>query len=149
VGEERREASGYKKLMAWRKADELAIGTYRAVDGSSFKLRWLASQMIRAAVSVPANIAEGYCRGSLRDYLRHLDIARGSLGELEYYLHFARETGLIQERVLTQLNTLHVEAGSLLYGLIRSLDVKLGEGDWSHRSLKEESPEYLYDQTNH
>lgn len=70
--------------MAWRKADELGSAVFQALQEGQRPI-WLVAQVTRAAVSVPANVAEGYTRGALRDYLRFLDIARGSLAELEYY----------------------------------------------------------------
>lgn len=88
---------------------------------------WLTSQAIRAAVSAPANIAEGYTRGSLREYLHHLSIARGSLAETEYYLHFMRRNGIVDVDAYERLSSLHGEASSLLYALIRSLSKKLQE----------------------
>jgi len=95
-------------------------------------LRWLTSQVIRAAVSAPANIAEGYSRGSLREYLHHLSIARGSLGETEYYLHFMHRNGIVDVDTYEQLSSMYSEAASVLYALIRSLSKKLQE-DGGHR----------------
>lgn len=98
-------------------------------------------QVARAAISVPANIAEGYCRGSLKDYLRFLESARGSLGEVEYYIHFLMRNDLIDSVTHSALSTLLSETGSLLFGLIQSLKRKLKEGDWNHDYLVGENRE--------
>jgi hypothetical protein len=91
---------------------------------------------------VPANIAEGYTRGALRDYLRFLDIARGSLAELEYYLHFLTDNGMLDASVHRELEQLNSEVGNLLVALIRSLRLKLREGTWDRARLSEDSAEY-------
>ncbi len=94
-------------------------------------------------MSVPANIAEGYALGALRDYLRFLDIARGSLAEVDYYLHFMRTNGLLNEPAYERLAGLHSDTGNLLVALIRSLRLKLENGSW-HR-VSDEVGEYLID----
>jgi four helix bundle protein len=119
--------AGYRQLRAWQKADDLACAIFALLETLPANSRWLASQVIRAAVSAPANIAEGYSRGSLREYLHHLSIARGSLAETEYYLHFMRRNGIVDVDAYEQLSSLHCEASSLLYALIRSLSKKLQE----------------------
>jgi four helix bundle protein len=124
--------AGYKQLRAWQKADDLACAFFALIETLPANSRWLTSQVIRAAVSAPANIAEGYSRGSLREYLHHLSIARGSLAETEYYLHFMRRNGAISVDAYERLSSLHCEASSLLYALIRSLSKKLQE-DGSRR----------------
>ena len=100
--------------------------------------------MIRAAVSAPANIAEGYSRGSLREYLHHLSIARGSLAETEYYLHFMHRNGVLDVDSFNRLSSLHCEAAGLLYALIRSLSKKSQE-EGSHRPYAISEDDGRYD----
>ncbi len=77
----------YKDLKVWQKAMDLVIESYRLTKLlPKSETYGLASQTQRAAVSIPANIAEGHGREHLGDYLRHLSIARGSLMELETHL---------------------------------------------------------------
>lgn len=129
---------GYKKLRVWQSADKLAIQVFGVVRQSPASPPWLAQQMTRAAVSVPANLAEGYSRGGLKDYLRFLDIARGSLGELEYYVHLVEQIRLLDDALCAQLNASLGETGRLLFGLMRSLSKKEKIGDWDRtRSAKE------------
>lgn len=122
---------GYKKLKAWQGADELAVQVFNAVKETHAIPPWLAQQMTRAAVSVPANIAEDYSRGGLKEYLRFLDIARGSLGELEYYLHLIKRLHLLDDAASARLVSAETETGRILFGLIRSLSQKQRAGDWN------------------
>ncbi|MBI2886371.1 MAG: four helix bundle protein [Chloroflexi bacterium] len=140
------ERKGYKKLRAWQKADELASTVFRAVWRTQTIPPWLREQVCKSALSVPANIAEGYSRGSLADYLRFLDIARGSLGETEYYVGFMAENGLINASIAEKLLSLLSDTGGLLFGLIRSLAQKQKAGTWKHRaSVNDEQASYLVD----
>jgi len=90
-------------------------------------------------VSVPANIAEGYSRGSIKEYIQHLQIARGSLAETEYYLLFMRDAELLAPNVLTDLDKLRSETARLLLGLIRSLQ----NGSDRPRRVGEDAVEYV------
>jgi len=135
---------GFRRLKAWQRADELACAVFQALSLVPARHRWLAEQIGKAAVSVPANIAEGYGRGALKDYLRFLDIARGSLSEVEYYLHFLRKNDIIDGGRLTPVDMLRAETGSLLFGLTQSLRDKLREGGpWQRGLIREDAEEYL------
>ncbi len=116
---------GFRELIAWQKAHQLALGIFRTTQPLSRDQNWLVTQLTRAAVSVPANIAEGYSRESTRDYLRYLQIARGSLAETEYFLLFIRDAGLLPASVVDDLDTKRTDVGRLLVGLIRSLQRKV------------------------
>ena len=115
---------GYRQLLAWQRSHELALAAFRSTQTLARKESWLYRQCMRPTVSVAANIAEGYSRGSLREYIQFLNIARGSLAETEYYLLFIREAGLLPEAQVRALDVLRAEAASLLLGLIRSLQAK-------------------------
>jgi four helix bundle protein len=112
------------KLNAWKRADELASAVFHATERLDPRHRWLGLQLVRAAISVPANIAEGYGRGYTREYLRFVDIARGSLTEVEYYVHFLSKESLVPVEEVTKLRGLRDEAGRTLHGLWNSLKIK-------------------------
>ena len=95
-----------------------------------------------AALSVPSNIAEGYTRGSLKDYLRFLDFARASLAELESHLHFMVENDLLADPAYGELDRKASDVGNILVALMRSLNLKLKDGSWNR--VSEEQAEYLF-----
>lgn len=113
----------FRDLVAWQKGMELVTLVYgETLSMPRDELFGLTSQMRRAATSVPANMAEGYGRHRLPDYLRHLRVARGSLYELDTHLEAARCVDMmIASPGLLQLLE---ETDRVLQGLIRSLEAK-------------------------
>ena len=90
------ENAGYRKLNVYIKAHELTKAIYKVTKKfPEDELFGLISQMRRCAVSVPANITEGYGRRTLADKLQFYYIARGSLNELEYYLDLSKDLGYL------------------------------------------------------
>jgi len=89
------------------------------------ELRALGTQIRRAAVSIPANIAEGHGREHLGDYLRYLSIANGSLMELETLALAAARLGMAERNQLESLLESTAETGRMLSGLVRSLRRRL------------------------
>ena len=113
----------HRNLEVWSKSVDLCIQVYRLTQSLPSEERFgLSSQLRRAAVSVASNIAEGAARGTSRDFLRFLRIARGSLVELETQLEIARRCRLCDPTsgMDDQIRTV----GQLLSGLIRSLSKK-------------------------
>jgi len=87
-------AKSFEDLVVWQKAHAWVLAVYRLSDGFPHKeIYGLTSQLRRAAVSVPANIAEGFKKRGTRDKLRFFNIAQGSLEECRYYLILARDLG--------------------------------------------------------
>jgi len=112
---------GFKNIKAWQKADDLAVSAYE-VTGKfpRHQLYTLTSQIQRAAISVPANIAEGYGRSTVADFLRFLHIAKGSLFELEYYIHLSRRLGYLQAEDYEVIASLQSETARILTGFIKA-----------------------------
>ena len=113
---------------------------YRATTGLPRGDSWLRSQANRSSVSVAANIAEGYSRGTLKEYIRFLDIARGSLAETEYHLLFMHDAGLLEADEFHEMDQLVFEAGNVLFGLIRSLRAKERAGGREPRRMVTNTP---------
>jgi four helix bundle protein len=120
------EGRGYQQLLAWQRAHQLALAVFRTTQSLASRDNWLRSQCNRAAVSIAANIAEGYNRGSAREYVQFLTIARGSLAEVEYYVLFPADAELVAAGRQRELDQLVGETGRLLLGLIRSIRTKDG-----------------------
>ena len=104
--------SNFKEVRAWQKAHQFVLLVYSTVASFPTHERFgLSSQFQRAAVSIPANIAEGYRRDGMKDKLRFLNIAQGSLEECRYYIllakDFARRNRTLHETNLKQLGRGH------------------------------------------
>ena len=112
----------YRKLVVWQKAHQLTLRTYAAAAHLSQPVAWaLRSQLLRASMSPPSNIAEGCGRGSNRDFKRFLLIALGSLNEVEYDLLLARDLRFIPENEHDSLVAQLEEVRRMLSGLIASV----------------------------
>jgi len=115
----------YRDLAAWQRARDLAIATYALTAPFPSEERFgLVSQMRRAAVSIAANIAEGYGRGSAADYSRFLRVARGSLFELESHVEIVAGLRLLDESLLKEFQERIDAAARPLSGLLRSVGVR-------------------------
>ena len=114
------QTKGYQSLLVWQKAMELAREVYVLTEKFPQKEQFgLCDQMKRAAISVPSNIAEGYRRGSKKDYAHFVSIAHGSLSELETQTLLAQS--VYPRFQYEKMLTLTDETGRMLYGLVRAL----------------------------
>jgi four helix bundle protein len=112
----------YRGLDVWQKSYLLAREVYRHTE--AFPRRevfGLISQLRRAAVSVPTNIAEGYCRRGRGEYLHFVGVAQGSAGELDTLLSLARDVGYLEPGPAEELERLLNDVGMMLTRLAQSL----------------------------
>jgi four helix bundle protein len=112
----------YRDLLVWQKGIDLVVIAYKATTGfPKSETYGLISQIRRAATSIPANIAEGYGRGSRKEYLQFLMVAQGSLKELETHFIVSEKLSYLtappKDRLLSQTD----ELGRMLGSLIRKL----------------------------
>ncbi len=118
----------YHKLKVWEKAHLLAIDVYRLSEGFPRKDGVaLTSQLRRAALSIPTNIAEGAGKTASNDFRRFLDIALGSASETHYQLLVARDLSLIEREVYDDLSTRVVEVRRMLVGLLKRVKLSASQ----------------------
>src|SRR5262245_4663415 len=112
----------FEDLIVWQKSMALTAEVYRLCGQGALSKDWgMRDQMRRAAVSIAANIAEGYERGSRKEYLQFLNIAKGSVGELRCLVTIASRLHYANESVVQSLTNDSEEISRMLKGLINSL----------------------------
>ncbi len=112
----------YRDLIVWKKAMSLVLNIYRSTHAfPKTETYGLASQMRRAAVSIPSNIAEGQARLSTAEFKQSLGHARGSLMEVETYILLAQELQYLERDQSENLLASTAEVGKILNGLLNSL----------------------------
>ncbi len=113
----------YKDLLIWQKGIEIVVSVYKLTKNfPQEELFSLTNQIKRASVSVPSNIAEGYGRNTDKSFSHFLDIARGSLYELETQLLIARELEFIQNTdMFNHVISLIEEEGKMINAFYKSL----------------------------
>lgn len=113
--------SHFRQLETWQEAHKLVLMVYEITQGYPNDERFgLVSQMRRAAVSIPANIAEGFKRRGIRDKIRFYNISEGSLEEIKYFFILSQDLGYISSN--TDLMAQSETVGRLLNGLIVSTE---------------------------
>jgi len=115
----------YRKLEAWQKSHAMTLHTYeKTTDFPRAELFGLTSQMRRAAVSIPANIAEGCYRGQ-RSLAQSLRIALGSAGELEYYVILAGDLKLLSDTDRKSLSKEISDVKAVITGFLKSVKASI------------------------
>lgn len=115
-------SGSYKDLHVWQCSFDLSVGIYKLTrDFPPEELYGLSSQLRRASVSVPSNIAEGYGRNTRRDYRNFVAVARGSVLEVQTQLAIAKELGLGQPAFMQKIQAQAEEVGKMLWALLQKL----------------------------
>ncbi len=130
---------GYQQLRVWDDAIAYYVRSCGIFRSFPYELGRVARQAIAAADSVHRNIAEGYCRRSLREYLQFLNISLGSLGESVSGLHACRKADQIDTEQFDALNSLAYKLENGLLKLVESLERKQIDGDWIDHLVVNES----------
>jgi four helix bundle protein len=141
---------GYQQLRVWQDAIDLYRGASEVFSGFPFVLRKVASQNISSVDSVHRNLAEGYCRRSIREYIQFLYIALGSLGESVSGFTACRMAEQICEADFERLDSLAYRLEYGLLNLVASLEAKQASGDWIDSIIiRESNMEYTVESENH
>jgi four helix bundle protein len=116
-------ARKYSDLVAWQKAMDLVSAVYLATSNfPKTEIYGLTSQLRRAAVSVPSNVAEGYGRSGRREFAHALSIALGSLAEVETQILIAERLGYLAPESRVSMVELSAEIGRIIVGLMNSME---------------------------
>ena len=130
---------GYQKLRVWNDAIEFYSETCKVFRTFPYELKRVASQAIASSDSVHRNIAEGYCRRSIKQYLNFLNIALASLGESVSGLYAYRNAEQLPEEQFQHINKLAYKLENGLLKLVESLEYKKESGDWVDNLMTKES----------
>ena len=142
IMEQRRNTNrGYMQLRVWQDARELYLLTWSVVKEFPYQLKRIASQQVASIDSIHRNIAEGYCRRGIKEYLYHLNIAQGSAGESVSALHVYCPAGHITEAQFEEMDALAYKLENGLKKLIESLQTKQQNHDWDDSFIIKESNE--------
>ena len=126
------EVSDFKKLVVWQKGHALALHAHRVATGIRRRQDVpLSSQIIRAAMSIPANIVEGRRQKSEKEFARFLQIALNSGFELEYHMIVAQDIGAISETDFSQLLREVVEVRKMIHGLLKKIGDRIHDQEQS------------------
>ncbi len=130
---------GYQQLRVWEDAIEFYKLNCDVFRPFSYELRRITSQQVASSDSIHRNIAEGYCRRSIREYIQFLYIALGSLGETVSGLFACRKANQITEDQFEELDAVAFKLENGLLKLISKLEEKCETGDWQDQLMIKES----------
>jgi len=123
---------GFRKLRVWREAIELYVFEKKILDqirGISFKIK---DQVLASGFSISSNLAEGYCRKSIKEYIQFVNVALGSAGENYSQMYALLKSGEISQATFDEFDKKHYNTETKLINLAKSLSKKMKTGqDWN------------------
>lgn len=122
---------GFTQLRVWKDAINLYVLTCKHLSSFPFELKKTSGNAIDAAHSIGRNIAEGYCRKSIREYLNFLNIALASSGEFHFSMYSFKAANQVSEKIFDEIDELHYKTENELIALIKSLNNKMKNGTWN------------------
>ena len=122
---------GFKQLRVWNDAIDLYVLSCKILIDFPFELKKTASNCIDSSHSISRNIAEGYSRRSIKEYLQFLNYALGSSGEYHSCIISFYKANQLQKEEFEELDKLHYKTENELIQLVKSLQKKMKEGTWS------------------
>ena len=121
-GANKKMVNSFKDLIVWQKSHEMTLKIYKITLTFPIEEKFgIVSQMRRAAYSVSANIVEGHSRNSKKEFLHFLNIAKGSLEELKYFIILSKDLGYLKKEIATELEEKTDEISKILYSFTKSL----------------------------
>ena len=130
---------GYQELRVWQDAIGYYVKTCKVFRSFPYDLKRVAAQAIACSDSVHRNIAEGYCRRSIREYLNFLNIALGSIGESVSGLRAFSDAKQIDDAVFEHLDSLAYRLENGLLRLVESMERKRDSDKWADQSVIKET----------
>jgi len=116
------EIKTFEDLLVWQKAHKAVLNIYKLLEKFPKEEKYrIIDQLVRAVISIPTNISEGFGRYTSKDYIHFLIISRGSLSEVKYLILLSKDLKYITEIEYQELNNELSEIGKMLNGLIYSL----------------------------
>ena len=118
--------NSFRDLIVWQKSKHLVLLVYKSLKKFPLDEKFsLVSQIRKCSISIPSNIAEGYGRNSTKDYIRFLQISKGSLYELETQIEIAKDLGYLDEHETLILLKQSDEIDKILFSIIKRLSNKI------------------------
>jgi len=110
----------FEDIIAWQKSQLLARNIYKLfINCKDYSFR---DQICRATISISNNIAEGYEKGSVKDYTKFLYIAKGSCGEVRSMLYLAKDLNYMSEKNFYIIHEQAIEISKIIYGIIKHIN---------------------------
>lgn len=129
------QVKSFKDLKVWEKSYKLSLEIYKATRNFPSEERFgLTSQVRRSAISIPSNIAEGYGRRYLKQYIQFLCVAYGSGSEMETQLMLAKDLEYLKDNEFKELIEKYYEVERMLLSLIKSLEKVSRDQDFGELS---------------